>query len=143
MQELNEGPGMKVKPPPRPAYKVVPFTLPDDASADGFAAHAEGSGDLMQRSVIPTGLFWPGTSKTQPFAETAGDPDIERVIGEDAFQNWGKNVSFRASYTLVVRSIAGVCKVVKWAAAKGKKVRVAGFRHSWRCVTSLVFDAQR
>ncbi|KAH6903835.1 hypothetical protein BKA70DRAFT_1110157 [Coprinopsis sp. MPI-PUGE-AT-0042] len=60
-----------------------------------------------------------------------GHAHIEQVVGEDEFKNWGKTVNFRASYTLVVRSIAGVCEVVKWAAKEGKKVRVAGFRHSW------------
>jgi hypothetical protein len=60
------------------------------------------------------------------------DPSIQQVIGGDDFKNWGKDVSFKSGHTLVVRSIDGVCKVVKWAAAQGKKVRVAGFRHSWR-----------
>ena len=47
------------------------------------------------------------------------------------FSNWGKTVSFDPGYTLVIRSIRGVCEVVKWAAKKGRKVRAAGFRHTW------------
>ena len=61
-----------------------------------------------------------------------GDPGIEQVVGDNAFINWGKNVSFRASHTLIVRSVEAVCKVVKWAASEGRRVRVAGFRHTWR-----------
>lgn len=67
---------------------------------------------------------------TVTFAET-GDPAVQQVVGVDQFKNWGQNITFNASHQLVVRSIEGVQKVVKWAAAKGKRVRVAGFRHSW------------
>ena len=48
-----------------------------------------------------------------------------------SFNNWGMTVSYEPSYTLVIRSVSGVCEVVKWAAKKGKKVRAAGFRHTW------------
>ncbi|TFY63527.1 hypothetical protein EVJ58_g3204 [Rhodofomes roseus] len=50
---------------------------------------------------------------------------------QPTFSNWGKTVSYDPGYTLVIRTIHGVCEVVKWAAQKGKKVRVAGFRHTW------------
>ncbi|KAH9914605.1 uncharacterized protein B0H18DRAFT_1044638 [Fomitopsis serialis] len=50
---------------------------------------------------------------------------------QPSFSNWGKTVSYDPGYTLVIRTIRGVCEVVKWAAKKGKKVRVAGFRHTW------------
>ncbi|CAL1712310.1 unnamed protein product [Somion occarium] len=52
-------------------------------------------------------------------------------VDENEFSNWGKNVNFDAGSTLIVRSVAGVCKVVQWAAAQDRKVRAAGFRHSW------------
>ena len=75
--------------------------------------------------------------KKRPFLGTA---DVEQLVdGRDleiVFKNWGKTVNFRASHTLVVHSVQGICKVVKWAASVGRRVRVAGFRHSWRYVAS-------
>lgn len=50
---------------------------------------------------------------------------------QPTFSNWGQTVSYDPSYTLVIRSIRGVREVVKWAAKKGKRVRAAGFRHTW------------
>ena len=61
------------------------------------------------------------------------DESVQSVEGED-FKNWGGTVEFTPSYNLVVRTVEGVQRVVKWAAQAGKRVRVAGFRHSWTCV---------
>ena len=61
---------------------------------------------------------------------------VQLVETDDGFSNWGKNINFRPSHTLIVRSISGLQRVVKLAAQEGRKVRVAGFRHSWRCVQS-------
>ncbi|KZW03345.1 hypothetical protein EXIGLDRAFT_600728 [Exidia glandulosa HHB12029] len=47
------------------------------------------------------------------------------------FENWGKTVRFDPDHTLVVTKITGVQEVVKLAAEMKKKVRVAGFRHTW------------
>ena len=58
------------------------------------------------------------------------DESVQSVDGED-FKNWGGTIEFKPSYNLVVRTVEGVCRVVKWAAQAGKRVRVAGFRHSW------------
>ena len=91
----------------------------------------EGKAPALETEAAKLGTDMIFKAKTEPFQ---GDPDIEQVIGVDEFKNWGKNVSFRAGYTLVVHTIEGVCKVVKWAASQGRKVRVAGFRHSWRYV---------
>ncbi|CCM02786.1 uncharacterized protein FIBRA_04895 [Fibroporia radiculosa] len=74
-----------------------------------------------------------------PFSElrNAGfhvsDDEVQSVdfVGDPEFHNWGFTVKFKPSWTLVVRSINGVCQVVKWASQTGRKVRVAGFRHTW------------
>lgn len=47
------------------------------------------------------------------------------------FNNWGKTVHNTPSTTWQIRTRTGVQNVVKWAAAQNKRVRVAGFRHSW------------
>ena len=107
-----------VPPPGHPSFKTVPFDLAPEAEDP----------KIGRDTIFKT--------KTKPFQD---DPDIEEVIGADEFRNWGKNISFRASYTLVVHTIEGVCKVVKWAAFEGRRVRVTGFRHSWRYMaTSLI-----
>jgi hypothetical protein len=56
------------------------------------------------------------------------------------FSSWGKTVQFTPSHTLVVRTIEGVCATVKWAAQKGKRVRVSGFRHTWTYVFLPIFE---
>lgn len=70
---------------------------------------------------------------TRPFFdEEPGAAAVELVETEAAFYNWGKNINYLPSHTLIVKSIDGLSKVIKWASEKGRKVRVAGFRHSWR-----------
>lgn len=69
----------------------------------------------------------------------AGDSSVERVHTDD-FSNWGQTVEYNTPYTFVVRSVAGVQKVVKWAAGEGRKVRVSGFRHSWTEVFGATGD---
>jgi len=47
------------------------------------------------------------------------------------FKNWGKTVQNTPSTTWQIRTRVGVQNLVKWAAKKNKRVRVAGFRHTW------------
>lgn len=67
--------------------------------------------------------------------EINGESAVELIELNDSppyFNNWGATVGFTPDYTLVVRTIQGACEVVKWAAKEGKRVRVTGFRHTWR-----------
>jgi len=121
MNRLNEG--LEVRLPPRAPYQTRPFDL-------GRAGVSTQDKDAK----LGGGIF---KTKTTPFQ---GDPDIEQVVGANEFKNWGKNISFMAGYTLVVHSIKGVCKVVKWAKGEGRRVRVAGFRHSWSDVFAATGD---
>ena len=57
------------------------------------------------------------------------DPDTQ---GPQRFKNWVGNVTFEPSTVLLVRSIEGTRRVVQWAKKAGKKLRVAGYRHTWR-----------
>jgi FAD/FMN-containing dehydrogenase len=57
---------------------------------------------------------------------------VERV----QFRNWGRTVSNTPAVTFVPRSKQGVCEIVRWASARGKRVRAAGYRHSWSNVFS-------
>ena len=65
-------------------------------------------------------------------------PDVREADGrpvqyldEAEFRNWGRTVRNTPSVTFVPRTKHGVCEVVKWASARDKRVRAAGYRHSW------------
>ncbi|KAF5344803.1 hypothetical protein D9758_014414 [Tetrapyrgos nigripes] len=67
-------------------------------------------------------------------------PDVKEGDGKDmvyipdlAFQNWGLTVKNKPSYTFTARTRVGVQNLVKWASGPSvnKRVRVAGFRHTW------------
>lgn len=79
---------------------------------------------------------------TRPFFEdeAAGETTVELVDTENQFSNWGKVVSYLPSHTLIVRSVAGLQRVIRWSAQEGKKVRVSGFRHSWRYVRPAILS---
>src|SRR5262249_24857187 len=47
------------------------------------------------------------------------------------FRNWGRTVENTPALTFLPRTKKGVANLVKWASAHGKKVRVAGYRHTW------------
>lgn len=101
-------------------FKTVPFHPHSLAAASSASISGQKTGLPLHDAIrkVKAGLF-------------QEESDVERVICDDQFENWGKTISFCAGYTLVVRTIAGVCEVVKWAASESRRVRVAGFRHSW------------
>ncbi|CAE7197879.1 unnamed protein product [Rhizoctonia solani] len=81
------------------------------------------------QSVGPTTL----ARNLEPFLdilEADGQP-MDRVKPGTKFQNWGRTVENTPAYTFVARTEIGLCNLVKWAAGARKKVRVAGYRHTW------------
>ncbi|KAF5346576.1 hypothetical protein D9758_013474 [Tetrapyrgos nigripes] len=73
-------------------------------------------------------------------AEGQDFPHVEEGDGKPmvyipnlAFQNWGLTVKNKPSYTFIARTRVGVQNLVKWASepSVNKRVRVAGFRHTW------------
>ncbi len=48
-----------------------------------------------------------------------------------AFQNWGRTVQNTPAVTFVPKTKEGICNIVRWARANGKRVRGAGYRHTW------------
>lgn len=65
-------------------------------------------------------------------------PDVKESDGKAMkfvpslhFQNWGLTVQNTPSYTFIARTEVGLQNLVKWAAGQKKKVRVAGYRHTW------------
>lgn len=47
------------------------------------------------------------------------------------FRNWGRTVDHQPACTFVPRTVQGVCNIVKWAKANQRRVRAAGYRHTW------------
>ncbi|MDX1911430.1 MAG: hypothetical protein SFV22_08100, partial [Saprospiraceae bacterium] len=47
------------------------------------------------------------------------------------FENWGRTVKNTPDITFVPKTKAGLCNLVKWATAQQKRVRAAGYRHTW------------
>jgi hypothetical protein len=60
-----------------------------------------------------------------------GDGKPMRALGPKLFCNWGRTVKNTPARTFLPRTKQGVCNIVKWAAAHKKRVRVAGYRHTW------------
>ena len=58
--------------------------------------------------------------------------EVEEILGAETFKNWTATVEYIPGFTLLVRSLEGVRRVVQWAAKKNLRIRVAGFRHTWR-----------
>ncbi|KAE9402842.1 hypothetical protein BT96DRAFT_917943 [Gymnopus androsaceus JB14] len=67
-------------------------------------------------------------------------PDVKEGDGKpmvylqnEIFQNWGRTVKNTPSYTFTARTRIGVQNLVRWARRPevNKRVRVAGFRHTW------------
>ncbi|CAE6354033.1 unnamed protein product [Rhizoctonia solani] len=60
-----------------------------------------------------------------------GDGKPMKRLSRARFDNWGHTVTNTPSDTFVARTEEGLCNLVKWAKDNGKKVRVAGYRHTW------------
>jgi hypothetical protein len=59
---------------------------------------------------------------------------------EQPFENWGRTVANKPACTFVPRTRAGVANIVKLAAAEGRRVRAAGYRHTWESLFSADGD---
>ena len=61
--------------------------------------------------------------------ESDGKPvEVHRQL---RFRNWGGTVDHTPAYTFVPRSKQGVMNIVRWAKSNNKRVRAAGYRHTW------------
>lgn len=125
--------------------RLQPLIILIDAAANPDADNSqsirEATAQMMaftKGAPIPTKATVP--IKKLPFFEH-GHRSYENVqkikVGSKEsvqFVNWGNTVEFETGNTLEVKTVQGVCDIVKWAKGNGKRVRVAGFRHTWRCV---------
>ncbi|KAB5590260.1 Substrate-binding domain cholesterol oxidase [Ceratobasidium theobromae] len=117
------------------------------SAIEGLATHVEPSWEPLANEMYPPSVaplplspdfhrmaqaIVDNLEEFKEILEGDGKP-MERVKLDEAkvFMNWGKTVYNRPEYTFVARTEVGLCNLVKWARDKGKKVRVAGYRHSW------------
>ncbi|KDQ54683.1 hypothetical protein JAAARDRAFT_60628 [Jaapia argillacea MUCL 33604] len=100
------------------------------AEINAIGLESNGPHYIHEVAAVPWSFKW--NQIDVPPLKT-GESAVEEMVfsGPSTFRNWGLTVEFKPSQTLIVRSVEGVCKVVKWAEDNGKKVRVAGFRHTW------------
>jgi len=61
--------------------------------------------------------------------EPSGQP--VKVLHNKVFTNWGRTVANIPEYTFFPKSKLAVQQIVLWAKENGKRVRVAGYRHTW------------
>lgn len=62
--------------------------------------------------------------------EFDGKP-VKALKAKSEFVNFGDNVHNKPAITFEPRTRTGVANIVKWCVANGKRVRCAGFRHTW------------
>ncbi|MDA8454949.1 hypothetical protein M4R22_09255 [Acidovorax sp. GBBC 3334] len=88
-------------------------------AATGRAAAAVPATPPATRSLLAPSDFLEGNGQS-----------VDRLSGL-AFQNWGRTVSSMPGVTCFPKTRAGVQAIVQWAAANGRSVRCAGYRHTW------------
>jgi hypothetical protein len=58
--------------------------------------------------------------------------EVQEIVDPKTFKNWVATVNYEPSHTFLVRTVRAVQAIVKWAGITGKRIRMAGFRHTWR-----------
>ncbi|MFO0551775.1 MAG: FAD-binding protein [Polyangiaceae bacterium] len=110
----------EVEPEERALAAHTPVTIIEEAVAEGTSA-------LLS-------LFKPHSK----VLEESGAGVLHLMNRE--FQNWGRTVKNTPAITFVPTTKVGVENIVKWAIANDKRVRVAGYRHSWSSIFSATGD---
>lgn len=108
------------------------------AAAKGEVANAEDAIEkaieeilMLNRRDNPAGKMLP-PPRFEPSSEVKeGDGHGALYVNKLPFQNWGDSINHSTSSTWQIRTRVGVKNLVVWAAKNNKRVRVAGFRHSW------------
>lgn len=67
---------------------------------------------------------------------TEADGSTVCVYRQRRFLNWGRTVDITPAFTFVPRSKQGVINIVRWAKKNNRRVRAAGYRHTWTSLYS-------
>lgn len=99
--------------------------------------------DQKELEKIPPAISPSYAQLIQEFADAKGTDEVlegdgkpMRRLTNAQFSNWGLTVQNTPSDTFSARTRVGIQNLVKWAKSHDKRVRVAGFRHTWGSVTS-------
>lgn len=98
--------------------------------------------DLLEKSLRPpagTGCLTAGFGRWfkkqgpafRPHPEVRESDGSGVLYHRLPFKNWGRTVKNTPALTFIPRTRAGVCNIVRWARDNGKRVRGAGYRHTW------------
>lgn len=112
-------------PSPESVSRFVREAVRSDPELRGLEPSPE-SAAVVARRAAPAAL----TAATHAdVLEADGAP--MRCFQGRKFENWAQTVANDPAVTFVPRTKEGVCNLVKWAKSQGKRVRVAGYRHTW------------
>jgi len=117
----------------RPLLALLSVGQPDTqtiSSDEPYTSDAEvaPSNDIKQ----PTTRYFSELEIGEETRSPLSGWEVEEILGAETFRNWTATVEYVPGYTLLVRSLEGVRRVVQWAGKKNLRLRVSGFRHTWR-----------
>ncbi|CUS13937.1 unnamed protein product [Tuber aestivum] len=88
---------------------------------------------MQESGITPSSRRWLNSKReTSPviYEDNANSKPMT-VYTAAEFENWGLTVQHTPSYTFVPTTIEGVKNLIKWAKVSSKRVRAAGYRHTW------------
>lgn len=114
-----------------PMLKLLIATQKSTPEPEVAASQAMHQIDVDNRRNAPSGIMAPPPAFMPSREVQESDGHGALYIEQLPFNNWGHSVSNTPSTTWQIRTRQGVQNLVLWAAKHKKRVRVAGFRHSW------------
>lgn len=107
---------------------------PISAATVGSPGSGHGSGKIKHHAPgAPLKISQLTFARDDPvtkIVEFDGKP-VKTLKPKSEFENFGQNLHHKPAITFEPQTRTGVANVVKWAVANGKRVRCAGFRHTW------------
>jgi len=106
-----------------------PSSSPSASSSMAAASPSKKRPSILKLSDLTFGKDDP----LDKIVEFDGKP-VKHLSKNEEFENFGRNLKNRPAVTFEPQTRTGVCNVVKWAVANGKRVRAAGYRHTWSSI---------
>lgn len=128
---LTKLPSPGSSPSPSPSGSLLLSPTSSTKSPSGGSARAP-SPSRARRNPIQklSDLVFSKGDPYDKIKEANGEP-VKHLKPGAKFTNFGGNVNMKPSITFEPETRTGVCNIVKWAVAHGKRVRASGYRHTW------------
>lgn len=119
---------------PKTSPKGADTEAKSAASSSASSSAAPASPSKKRPAVLKlSDLTFAKDDPLDKIVEFDGKPVKHLSKGEE-FENFGRNLKNHPAVTFEPQTRTGVCNVVKWAVANGKRVRAAGYRHTWSSI---------